>query len=150
MIHKANLQPTFTAGSEHFIHICRPSVHTFQNKASLHYRQDCGLAEWIIEAFISLDLPIVFLKINFFIIASSITYLYTRYLFNWTEQEYTIYMTISSVFTSISSVLLLPLLSYKFKIHDALIGCFGAISGLAACIVLASIDKSWMMYLSKY
>ena len=41
----------------------------------------------------------------------------------------------------------MALLSFKWKIHDALIGIFGGISGALGRIVIAFATKSWMMYL---
>ena len=49
-------RPCITAGSDHYIHTCRPSVltftHTFQfrpKKTNPHCRLNCGLATWIID-----------------------------------------------------------------------------------------------------
>ena len=79
----------------------------------------------------------------------SINYLYTRLKFNWTEYEYTVYTSTAVVVASLTQVLLIPLLSLRFKMRDTTIGVIGTISGLAKNIVLAFACKWWMMYIGK-
>ena len=79
----------------------------------------------------------------------SINYLYTRLKFNWTEYEYTVYTSTAVVVATLTQVLLIPLLSLRFKITDITIGVIGTISGLAKNIVLAFACKWWMMYIGK-
>ena len=84
-----------------------------------------------------------------FAVTGSINYLYTRLKFNWTEYEYTVYTSTAVVVATLTQVLLIPLLSLRFKITDITIGVIGTISGLAKNIVLAFACKWWMMYIGK-
>ena len=79
----------------------------------------------------------------------SINYLYTRLKFNWTEYEYTVYTSTAVVVGTLTQVLVIPLLSLRFKMSDILIGIIGTVSGLAKNIVLAFACKWWMMYVGK-
>ena len=79
----------------------------------------------------------------------SINYLYTRLKFNWTEYEYTVYTSTAVVVGTLTQVLIIPLLSLRFKVRDTTIGVIGTVSGLAKNIVLAFACKWWMMYVGK-
>ena len=79
--------------------------------------------------------------------AGSLVYLFARLKLDWTEQDYTKWSAAGLVLCSISTVGVMALLSFKWKIHDALIGIFGGISGALGRIVIAFATKSWMMYL---
>lgn len=79
--------------------------------------------------------------------SSSILYLFTRLKFNWSEQEFTIWMSLSTVASSLFTFGVIPIVSYKMKLHDALIGTMGAIFGIAKNIIWTLAAYSWMMYL---
>ena len=81
--------------------------------------------------------------------AGSLVYLFARLKLDWTEQDYTKWSAAGLVLCSISTVGVMALLSFKWKIHDALIGIFGGISGALGRIVIAFATKSWMMYLGR-
>ena len=51
-----------------------------------------------------------------FISDGSISYLYTRKIFNWDEGTYSKYTTVIMVVTSISSCVLVPFLSYYLEV----------------------------------
>ena len=84
-----------------------------------------------------------------FAVTGSINYLYTRLKFDWTEYEYTIYLSTAVIVGTLTQSLLIPLLSLKCKISDIAIGLIGTISGLAKNLVLAFACKWWMMYIGK-
>ena len=84
-----------------------------------------------------------------FAVTGSINYLYTRLKFDWTEYEYTIYLSTAVIVGTLTQSLLIPLLSLKCKISDIAIGLIGTISGLAKNLVLAFACKWWMMYVGK-
>ena len=84
-----------------------------------------------------------------FSVTGSINYLYTRLKFDWTEYEYTVYTSTAVVVGTLTQVLLIPLLSLRFKMRDITIGVIGTISGLAKNLVLAFACKWWMMYIGK-
>ena len=86
--------------------------------------------------------------VNVNLATSSITYLYTRLKFNWTEKEFTSWLSINSLVTILGTAIFLPTFSRVFKIRDGFIGISGAISGIAMNVTLALITQSWMMYLS--
>eukprot|EP00095_Tigriopus_kingsejongensis_P001548 maker-scaffold424_size175595-snap-gene-0.26 protein:Tk01548 transcript:maker-scaffold424_size175595-snap-gene-0.26-mRNA-1 annotation:"proton-coupled folate transporter-like" len=76
----------------------------------------------------------------------TITYLYTRLKFDWNEQSYSLWTSISATMTSCATVIALPVLSFGLGISDGIIGMFGAVSGIANNILIAFITKDWMMY----
>ena len=45
---------------------------------------------------------------------------------------------------------LMPILSLKLQVHDALIGLLGSVLAIAGTLVYAFADKWWMMYLGGY
>ena len=80
---------------------------------------------------------------------TSLTYLYTKLKLDWSEQDFSVYMAISMFTTAFATLGILTLLSYKFKIHDMIIGILGASFGMFSRIIYAFVTKSWMMYLGK-
>ena len=80
---------------------------------------------------------------------TSLTYLYTKLKLDWSEQDFSVYMAISMFTTAFANIGILTLLSYKFKIHDMIIGILGAFFGMCSRIINAFVTKSWMMYLGK-
>ena len=79
--------------------------------------------------------------------SSSIVYLFTRLKFDWSEQEYTIWMSLTTVASSAITFVIIPIISYKMKLHDALIGTIGAICGIGKNVIWTLASYSWVMYL---
>ena len=79
--------------------------------------------------------------------SSSIVYLFSRLKFDWSEQEFTIWMSLSTVASSLFTFGVIPIVSYKMKLHDALIGTMGAIFGIGKNVIWTLATSSWMMYL---
>jgi hypothetical protein len=76
--------------------------------------------------------------------------LFTRLQFSWTEQEYTVWSSVSTIATAVATFSVMPLLSYKMGLHDTIIGIIGAVTGIAATLNTAFATEPWMLYLSKY
>lgn len=79
---------------------------------------------------------------------SNITYLYTRLKFGWTEQQYTMWSSGTSISTSLVTFSIMPLLSFKLGIHDSIIGIIGSFSGIASSLTNAFASQAWMLYLA--
>eukprot|EP00094_Tigriopus_californicus_P007083 TCALIF_06818-PA protein Name:"Similar to slc46a1 Proton-coupled folate transporter (Xenopus laevis)" AED:0.05 eAED:0.06 QI:5/0/0/1/0.5/0.33/3/0/319 len=77
----------------------------------------------------------------------TMTYLYTRLKFDWNEQDYSIWNSVSALFTAAATILALPVLSFTFGISDGIIGMMGCISGIASNVLVAFVTQDWMMYL---
>merc|ERR1719189_1065883 len=59
--------------------------------------------------------------------SSSLVYYLTRLEFKWDEQDYTVWVAITSISSSFATLCAMPLLSYKLKLHDSIIGIIGSI-----------------------
>ena len=84
---------------------------------------------------------------SFFTASSSLIYYLTRLKFGWTEQDFTEWVAISSIASSLATLCVMPLLSYKLKLHDSVIGIIGSVFGVASNLVLTFAPYSWMFYL---
>ena len=89
-----------------------------------------------------------YVPIYFFTASSSLIYYLTRLKFGWTEQDFTEWVAISSIASSLATLCVMPLLSYKLKLHDSVIGIIGSVFGVAANLVRTFAPYSWMFYLS--
>eukprot|EP00090_Calanus_glacialis_P007645 TRINITY_DN16090_c0_g1_i1.p1 TRINITY_DN16090_c0_g1~~TRINITY_DN16090_c0_g1_i1.p1 ORF type:complete len:430 (-),score=74.64 TRINITY_DN16090_c0_g1_i1:348-1637(-) len=69
--------------------------------------------------------------------SADINYLFTRKMFNWDESIFTRVSTIITVLQSLSSLILLPLLSYKLHVPDPVIGTIATCSAFAAILGIA-------------
>jgi len=65
----------------------------------------------------------------------SIVYNYTRKVFFWTEQEFTRYLTFVVSFSGAASLIMMPLLSYVFRVHDAMIAIIACMSKISSLVV---------------
>ena len=79
----------------------------------------------------------------------TISYLYTRLKFAWTEYEFTAYVSTAIVVGTLTNISLIPLLSIVFKLRDTTIGAIATLSGTAQNIVIAFATKWWMMYIGE-
>lgn len=68
------------------------------------------------------------------VFCADIDYLFTRKMFSWTEAKYTEVNTGVTVLTSLSSLLVLPLLSYRLGVSDFVIGILASLSFLSASV----------------
>lgn len=81
-------------------------------------------------------------------IPGSVTYLYTRKLFDWDQPEFALFSTISSLTAVLGSFFLLPLLSSYFEIRDCLIGIFAILGYIAGSLTIAFAVSPLMIYLA--
>jgi len=79
---------------------------------------------------------------------SSLIYYLTRLKFGWDEQDFTVWVAISSMSSSFATLCVMPLLSYKLRLHDATIGIIGSVFGVASNLVRTFAQVSWLFYLS--
>ena len=62
--------------------------------------------------------------------------LYTNKKFGWTEKEYTTYQSIDTIHNFARAVIVLPILSHFFEMHDAMIGMIGALGWITYYVVV--------------
>ena len=84
-----------------------------------------------------------------FSVTGTISYLYTRLKFAWTEYEFAAYVSTAIVVGTLTNISLIPLLSIVFKLRDTTIGAIATLSGTAQNIVIAFATKWWMMYIGE-
>ena len=75
-------------------------------------------------------------------------YYLTRLKFGWTEQDFTVWTAVTSISSSFATLAFMPLLSYKLKMHDSVIGIIGSVFGVAANLIRTFAPYPWMFYLS--
>ena len=85
---------------------------------------------------------------HYFLAGSSLIYYLTRLKFGWDEQDFTVWVAISSMSSSFATLCVMPLLSYKLRLHDATIGIIGSVFGVASNLVRTFAQVSWLFYLS--
>ncbi|XP_023327444.1 solute carrier family 46 member 3 isoform X2 [Eurytemora carolleeae] len=76
----------------------------------------------------------------------NIFYLYTRKLFQWTEQEFTKFQTLVICFSAVASLIVMPLLSYILKVHDAMIGILATMSKISSLVVIAFATSGTVLF----
>ena len=64
-------------------------------------------------------------------------YLFTRKMFHWDEMIYTEVGTLSTILSTFSNLLILPLLSYTMEIPDSIIGVMATMSSFTDLVVTA-------------
>ena len=79
---------------------------------------------------------------------SPLVYYLTRLKFGWDEQDFTVWVSITSIASSFTTFCFMPLLSYNWKLHDTTIGIFGSLFGLLCNLVKTFAYHPWMFYLS--
>jgi len=78
--------------------------------------------------------------------SADVNYLFTRKMFDWDESMFTKVTTMITIIQSISSLVLLPLLSYKLHVPDPVIGTLASCSSFAAILGIA-LSTSGNMYI---
>jgi len=76
-----------------------------------------------------------------------VMYLYVRKKFKWTEQEYTKFTTCTIIVAAIAAFIMMPLLAFYWKVHDALIGVIAAISKVSSLVVISIAQNAWVLFL---
>ena len=80
------------------------------------------------------------------VLGADVNYLFTRKMFDWDESMFTKVTTMITIIQSISSLVLLPLLSYKLHVPDPVIGTLASCSSFAAILGIA-LSTSGNMYI---
>jgi len=76
-----------------------------------------------------------------------IQYLYARKEFKWDEQIYTKFQTCVLIVSGIGAFLVMPLLSFYWKVHDATIGVIATCSKVTSLVVMSLAWNGWVLFL---
>ncbi|XP_037928080.1 tetracycline resistance protein, class C-like [Teleopsis dalmanni] len=80
----------------------------------------------------------------------TVTYLFSRFRFNWNEVDFSIYSTVAMVLGLAGVVFCVGVLSHKFNIDDALIGVLSCLSKIFGGFVYAFATQPWHMYMGGF
>ncbi|XP_066951871.1 lysosomal proton-coupled steroid conjugate and bile acid symporter SLC46A3-like [Macrobrachium rosenbergii] len=75
-------------------------------------------------------------------------FLYCRKRFGWDHSTFTLFSIIDMPLRATGSLLVLPLLSYFFRVDDGILAFIGGTSTLFLFIVRGTAPQAWVMYLS--
>lgn len=76
----------------------------------------------------------------------AVSYLFTRYRFNWSEVEYSLFSTYAMLTGLVGVIFCVGILSHKLKIDDALVGVISSMSKILSGFVYAFATVPWHMY----
>ncbi|XP_027847455.2 uncharacterized protein LOC114127424 [Aphis gossypii] len=76
-----------------------------------------------------------------------VLYLYLRYRFQWNEVDFSIFNAYQLSVISMGTLFALGILSYKFRINDALIGTIASVFDLLAAVAFFLVSQSWQLFL---
>ncbi|CAH0552583.1 unnamed protein product [Brassicogethes aeneus] len=77
----------------------------------------------------------------------NVTYLFTRYRFNWDEVDFSIFSTYSMVTNLIGTSISVGIFSHLLKIDDAIIGIYSSMSKILSSFVYGFAKTSLVFYL---
>ncbi|ALC49420.1 CG15890 [Drosophila busckii] len=77
----------------------------------------------------------------------AVTYLFTRFRFNWSEVEFSFFSTYAMFTGLIGVIFCVGILSHKLDIDDALVGVLSSTSKILSSFVYAFATLPWHMYL---
>ncbi|XP_037938509.1 tetracycline resistance protein, class A-like [Teleopsis dalmanni] len=77
----------------------------------------------------------------------TVTYLFTRYRFNWNEVDFSIFSTFALLTGLVGVLFCVGVLSHKLRIDDALVGVISSTSKILSGFVYAFATVPWHMYL---
>ncbi|XP_030378702.1 proton-coupled folate transporter [Scaptodrosophila lebanonensis] len=77
----------------------------------------------------------------------AVTYLFTRFRFNWSEVEFSFFSTYAMFTGLIGVIFCVGILSHKLGIDDALVGVLSSTSKILSSFVYAFATLPWHMYL---
>ncbi|XP_064079874.1 probable peptidoglycan muropeptide transporter SLC46 [Macrobrachium nipponense] len=75
-------------------------------------------------------------------------YLYVRKKFGWDYYAFATWSELSTPVAGIGTVFLVPILSYKYGVEDAVLCLMGTMSYMFMYIVIGTASFGWMMYLA--
>ncbi|XP_025194059.1 uncharacterized protein LOC112593749 isoform X2 [Melanaphis sacchari] len=76
-----------------------------------------------------------------------VLYLYLRYKFQWNEVDFSIFNAYQLSVVLIGTLFALGILSYKFRMNDALIATIASVFDLLAAVAFFLISESWQLFL---
>uniref|UniRef100_T1J6Z0 Major facilitator superfamily (MFS) profile domain-containing protein n=1 Tax=Strigamia maritima TaxID=126957 RepID=T1J6Z0_STRMM len=76
----------------------------------------------------------------------NVTYLFTRWEFEWDEITYTTYVAFKFAGSLLGLLLVLPLLTLRLQISDLVIGIASALCYVANETIIAVSDQGWILY----
>ncbi|KAE9535870.1 hypothetical protein AGLY_007771, partial [Aphis glycines] len=77
----------------------------------------------------------------------SVLYLYLRYKFQWNEVDFSIFNAYQLTVVLMGTLFALGILSYKFRMNDALIGTIASVFDLLAAVAFFLVSQSWQLFL---
>nr|XP_027225182.1 uncharacterized protein LOC113817350 [Penaeus vannamei] len=75
-------------------------------------------------------------------------FLYTRKKFSWDYNSFTLWSIVSTPLSSVGTIVVMPLLSYYFRVEDSMLGFAGGVSSLFTYVLRATAPAPWVFYLS--
>ncbi|XP_037781602.1 solute carrier family 46 member 3-like [Penaeus monodon] len=75
-------------------------------------------------------------------------FLYTRKRFSWDYNDFTLWSIVSMPLSSAGTIVVIPLLSYYFRVEDSMLGFAGGVSALFTYVLRATAPAPWVFYLS--
>lgn len=77
----------------------------------------------------------------------SVLYLFTRYKFNWSEMEFSIFSTYSTLVSLVGTLMSIGILSYYLKLDDAIIGVLSSLSKVVSSLVYGFAMTPFQFYM---
>ncbi|CAH1721866.1 unnamed protein product [Aphis gossypii] len=77
----------------------------------------------------------------------SVLYLYLRYKFQWNEVDFSVFNAYQLSVVLMGTLFALGILSYKFRMNDALIGTIASVFDLLAAVAFFLVSQSWQLFL---
>lgn len=78
----------------------------------------------------------------------AVTYLFTRYRFNWSEVEFSFFSTYAMITNLMGTLFSVGVFSHLLKIDDALIGVMSSMSKILSSFVYAFAVTDWQLYIA--
>eukprot|EP00092_Neocalanus_flemingeri_P016667 GFUD01018030.1.p1 GENE.GFUD01018030.1~~GFUD01018030.1.p1 ORF type:complete len:510 (-),score=61.02 GFUD01018030.1:1014-2492(-) len=76
-----------------------------------------------------------------------ILYLYARKEFKWDEQQFTKFQTCVIIVSAAAAFIVMPILSFYLKVHDATIGILATCSKVLSLVVMSLAWNGWVLFL---
>ncbi|XP_045601917.2 probable peptidoglycan muropeptide transporter SLC46 [Procambarus clarkii] len=75
-------------------------------------------------------------------------FLYTRKKFGWDYFTYTLFSITKSLMRAMGSFVIMPTMSYRFRVEDSLLGFTGAASYMFQYIITATAPVGWVLFVA--
>lgn len=80
----------------------------------------------------------------------AVFYLFTRYRFNWSEVEFSVFSTYSTITCLLGIMFSMAVFSKKLKLDDSIVALISSTSKILSSFVYAFAQTSWHLYLGGY